>query len=344
MSLQAPDSVVMVRPLRFAPNAETAADNFFQARTVASSASLADAAYREVTLVAQELADRGVEVHLFDDPLDHRPDSVFPNNWFSTHPDGRVALYPMYAPNRRSERRSDIIAVLRREFRVVSVHDYSVLEDDEMYLEGTGAMVLDHVQGIAYVARSLRSDDRAVDVVCGDLGYETVKFATRDLRGRPIYHTNVMMAVGSSVALVALDAIADDDERRSVQGSLRASGHEVVELSLSQVDAFAGNAIEVMTGRGPVLVMSARGFESLEPAQLRVISEHVEILPIRVPTIELAGGSVRCMVAGIHLARRAQRFAARSAALRSWPVAAPAGGDVSLVPPAPALASSGVGQ
>ena len=307
MSEQAPTSVVMIRPLRFAPNAETVADNFFQTRAAVASPLLADAAYGEVTRMAEQLVDLDVEVHLFDDPLDHRPDSVFPNNWFSTHPDGRVALYPMFAPSRRAERRSDIITALRSRYQITSVHDYSVLEDDDMYLEGTGAMVLDHVNRIAYIARSFRSHDKAVDLVCNHLGYKPVKFATRDLRGAPIYHTNVMMSVGTAVAVVALDAIADASERRNVQESLRSTGHTIVALSFPQVDSFAGNAIEVTSRLGPVLLMSARGHESLTTSQRRTISKHAEIVPISVPTIELAGGSVRCMVAGIHLPLRAAR-------------------------------------
>ena len=305
MSAQAPDSVVMVRPLRFAPNAETAADNFFQhSEPLAATPSLAEAAFYEVTQMAEKLAILGVKVHLFDDPQHRRPDSVFPNNWFSTHPDGRVALYPMFAPSRRGERRSDIIAALRREFHITAVYDYSVLEDDGMYLEGTGAMVLDHVNRIAYVARSFRSHEQAVDMVCGDLGYRPVKFATRDRRGAPIYHTNVMMSVGSTIAIVALDAIADSDERATVQENLRSTGHSIVNLSLKQVEAFAGNAIEVMTDSGPRLLMSTRGYDSLQMSQRRAICAHAELFAISVPTIELAGGSVRCMVAGIHLPSR----------------------------------------
>lgn len=308
MSVQSPDSVVMIRPLAFAPNTETIADNFFQAREpIAPTASVAEAAFGEVTRMAQQLADLGVKVYLFDDPEEHRPDSVFPNNWFSTHPDGRVALYPMFAPSRRAERRSDIIAALRGRFQIIAVHDYSVLEDDGRYLEGTGAMVFDHVHRIAYVARSLRSDEQAVDMVCRDLDYRPVKFATRDRRGAPIYHTNVMMAVGSTIAVVALDAIADTQERKTVQESLQSTGHTIVALSLEQLEAFACNTIEVTTDSGPRLVMSSRGYESLNRSQRRAICEHAELLAISVPTVELAGGSVRCMIAGIHLPLRPDR-------------------------------------
>lgn len=307
-SAQAPRDVVMVRPHRFAPNPETIADNLFQPRTpVTPTAALAEAAYREVTAMVETLTAAGIRVHLFEDEEPGRPDSVFPNNWFTTHPDGRVALYPMYSPNRRTERRRDVIDALRGTFRITGVHDYSVLEDDELYLEGTGSMVLDHDHRVAYVARSFRSHDRAVAMVCQDLGYRPVLFSTVDGRGAPIYHTNVMMAVGSKVALVALESIPDPGERHAVAASLATTGHTVVELASHQLDEFAGNTIELTGAAGPVLVLSARAHASLTPGQLAVLRTHVDLLPIEVPTIELAGGSVRCMIAGIHLAPRSVR-------------------------------------
>lgn len=302
---QAPRDVVMVRPHRFAPNPETIADNLFQPRTpVAPTAALAEAAYREVTAMVATLTGAGIRVHLFEDEEPDRPDSVFPNNWFTTHPDGRVALYPMYSPNRRTERRRDIIDALRATFRITAVHDYSVLEDDELYLEGTGSMVLDHDHRVAYVARSFRSHDRAVAMVCRDLGYEPVLFSTVDGRGAPIYHTNVMMAVGQQVALVALDSIPDAGERQAVVARLGSTGHTLVELTSSQLDEFAGNTIELTGADGPCLVLSSRARASLTRRQLDVLTAHVRLLPVDVPTIELAGGSVRCMIAGIHLAPR----------------------------------------
>lgn len=309
-ALQAPGSVVMVRPHHFVPNPATIADNLFQVRSpVLPSRHVAAAAFREVSGMADTLSEVGVDVHLFDDESLDTPDSVFPNNWFTTHPDGRVALYPMYAPNRRAERRPDIVQSLRAHFQVSAVHDYSVLEDDGLYLEGTGSMVLDHVDRVAYVARSLRSHDRAVAMVCRDLGYEPVVFSSLDSGGTPIYHTNVMMSVGSTLALVALDSMEHESERAAVEDRLRSSGRVVVPLSLAQVNQFAGNTIEVRGDAGPYLVLSARAYDSLTVEQRALLSAHLHLLPVSVPTIELAGGSVRCMVAGIHLPPRPARSA-----------------------------------
>lgn len=306
--MQAPAHVVMVRPHNFVPNPETIADNLFQPREpIPASRATAEAAFREVTAMAQALEAVGVHVHVFEDADPGRPDSVFPNNWFSTHPDGRVALYPMYSPNRRAERRPDIIASLRSEFRITSVHDYSLLEDDDLFLEGTGSMVLDHLNGVAYVARSFRSHDRAVRMVCRDLQYEPVLFSTVDRRGAAIYHTNVMMSVGTKVALVALESIPDPAERREVEGRLTDSGRVVVPLSSHQIDQFAGNVIEVTGGDGPYLVVSTRALEALQVDQRRQLTDHLQLLPVSVPTVELAGGSVRCMIAGVHLEPRARR-------------------------------------
>ncbi len=305
-SIQAPRNVVMVRPTEFVPNPATIADNLFQPRdAIPPTPELAAKAYREVTRMAEQLEEVGITVHLFDDAETDRPDSVFPNNWFSTHPDGRVALYPMYSPSRRSERRPDIVASLRSKFRVSAVYDYSVLEDDDLFLEGTGSMVLDHLHRTAYVARSFRSHDRAVEMVCRDLGYRSVTFSTQDQRGAPIYHTNVMMSVGTDTALVALDSIVDSAERDSVLSSLTRTGREVIPLDLTQLNDFAGNTIELSGSAGRHLVISKRAAEVLTADQRRRLGRHISVLPISVPTIELAGGSVRCMIAAIHLAARA---------------------------------------
>ncbi len=302
VGLQAPTDVVMVRPHLFRPNPLTIADNAFQSREpVAAPEVVAKAAYDEVSDLAQQLREAGVRVHLFDDFGDQLPDSVFPNNWFSTHPDGRIALYPMYSPNRRGERRTDIVEALRRMFKVSVINDYSVLEDDEVYLEGTGAMVLDHLHRTAYVARSYRAHDVAVGQVCRDLDYDTVLFTTRDARGVAIYHTNVMMSVGTDLALIGLDSIPLPAERRAVEDRLRSSGRTLVDLTSAQIDEFAGNAIEVQGAAHRYLVMSTRAHASLTDRQLAVIGEHCVPLAVDVPTIELAGGSVRCMIAGVHL-------------------------------------------
>lgn len=302
-SLQAPAAVAMVRPHHFHPNPETAADNAFQ--RPAMVASVAAQAHAEVTEAAARLEAAGVRVHLFDSHDPATPDAVFPNNWFSTHAGGHVALYPMYAANRRRERRSDIIELLKARYRVQDVIDYSGLEHDGMALEGTGAMVLDHIARIAYTAQSNRADPVALERFCTHFNFEPMAFATADAQGRPCYHTNVMLCVGTDFALGGFHLIADPQRREAVRARLRESGREIIELDARQIGEFAGNALE-LTGHGGqrLLALSERAAASLTAAQKAVIERSATLLPLRVPTIELAGGSVRCMLAGIHLAAR----------------------------------------
>ena len=306
-SIQAPSAVVMVRPHRFHPNPETASDNAFQAQAVATAPAddVARRAHAEVTEAAAALRDAGVRVHLFDDLGErHTPDAVFPNNWFSTHAGGHVAIYPIYAESRRRERRSDVIELLKAEYRVQDVIDYSGLEADGMFLEGTGAMVLDHIHRIAYTAQSNRADPVALERFCTHFNYEPMAFATADAQGRPCYHTNVMLCVGTDFALGGFYLITDPARRDAVRARLRETGRELIELSAWQIGEFAGNALELQGTQGRVLALSARAAASLTPAQKAVIERSAALLPLAVPTIELAGGSVRCMLAGVHLARR----------------------------------------
>ncbi|MFP3552487.1 arginine deiminase-related protein [Paraburkholderia sp. SIMBA_049] len=309
LSIQAPSAVVMVRPHRFTPNPETAGDNAFQRAPAGhddtDAHALADAARDEVTAAAQRLSDAGVRVHVFDDPGDNgTPDSVFPNNWFSTHPGGHVALYPMYSHNRRRERRADVIEMLKAEYRVQDVVDYSGLEHDDIFLEGTGAMVLDHVTRIAYTARSRRADPVALERFCAHFNFEPMCFDTADSNGQPVYHTNVMMSVATDFALVGFDVIRDATRREHIHRRLAETGRTVIALDNEQIGHFAGNALE-LTGRdGRVLALSRRALGCLTQRQRRLIERSAQLLPLDVPTIELAGGSVRCMLAGIHLARR----------------------------------------
>ncbi|GAA3930002.1 citrulline utilization hydrolase CtlX [Microbacterium soli] len=298
-SAQAPGAVVLIRPHHFRPNPQTAADNAFQ-RTADHDVSRET--YDACTRVAEALRAEGVRVHVFEDTGDGHPDSVFPNNWFSTHAGGRVAVYPMYAPNRRGERRADIIEMLKAEYRVQEVIDYSGLEPDDLFLEGTGAMVLDHVSRIAYAVRSRRCDPVLVERFCTVFGYEPVVFDATDPDGMPIYHTNVMMCIGTDIALIGLDAIVGDARRAEVARRIRETGRTLVPLSAQQVAAFAGNALE-LRGRGGerLLVISETGLRALSFEQVRIVSESCRILPLDVAPIELAGGSVRCMLAGIHL-------------------------------------------
>jgi hypothetical protein len=302
MSVQAPSSVVMIRPHHFIPNPETAADNAFQEQSaVDDAAAVAASAYEEVTGAAAALSAVGITVHLFDDDSTTSPDSVFPNNWFSTHSGGHVAIYPMFSPSRRNERRADVIELLKRDYRVQDVIDYSGLEHDDVFLEGTGAMVLDHVTRVAYAARSHRADPIALERFCTNFGYEPIAFDAVDGGGIPIYHTNVLMCIATDFALLGLSLISDSRRRDQVRERLAAPGREIIELTEGQIRDFAGNAIELQGSRSRVLALSRRALDSLTAAQVATVEKYCELLPLDVATIERAGGSVRCMIAGIHL-------------------------------------------
>lgn len=301
---QSASRVVMIRPHRFSPNRMTTADNAFQSAVdhQLPAQQIADAAHREVTGLAQQLESAGVGVDLFEDHSTSTPDSVFPNNWFTTHSDGRLVLYPMYAQNRRGERRADIVEHLKRHYRVWEVRDYSPAEEIGGYLEGTGAMVLDHLQRRAYACYSNRLTPTLFFRWCREFGYEPVLFHAADSSGTPVYHTNVLLSVGTSVALVGAELIAEH-HRQDVLDQLRAGGREVIELTEDQIRKFAGNTLELAGSSGPVMAMSTTSLASLRSEQRGTLQRHCEILAAEVPTIESAGGSVRCMLAGIHLER-----------------------------------------
>lgn len=304
-SVQAPAAVIMIRPHRFAPNPETAGDNAFQRSTSAlDPATLAARAHREATDAARTLTALGVRVHVFEDEGADTPDSVFPNNWFSTHPGGHVAIYPMYATNRRRERRADVIETLKREYRVQDVIDYSALEHDAVYLEGTGAMVLDHLDRVAYAARSNRTDPVALERFCTHFNYEPIVFDAADAAGAPVYHTNVLMCIATDFVLIGLELIGNERRRREIERRFVDSGRRVIALSGEQIGEFAGNAIELQARDGRVLAISARALDALSAEQRAIIEESATLAPLSVATIKLAGGSVRCMLAGVHLSPR----------------------------------------
>lgn len=302
---QSPAAVVMIRPLNFLSNPETAADNTFQNRnTSLTRAQIATRAFSEVSEAAEELRKHGVKVHLFDDTGSVTPDSVFPNNWFSTHADGRLAIYSMYSPNRRKERRGDIIDMVKAEYRVEEMVDYSHFEQENLFLEGTGSMVLDHVNRIAYAARSKRMDEVLLHRFCEDFNFEAMAFNACDENGVPVYHTNVLMSIGTGFAVIGAELIPAGAERDQVLATLRASGRDVIQLSNEQINHFAGNVLELSTAEGKVLALSSTAHKALTEAQKAIIEKHARFAVLDVPTIELAGGSVRCMLAGIHLTRR----------------------------------------
>ncbi|OYV25663.1 MAG: amidinotransferase [Acidocella sp. 20-63-7] len=295
----------MIRPHHFSPNADTAQDNSFQTDdTARTPGEIAQAAYAEVSEAVEKLEAAGVRVHLFEDGTRDTPDSVFPNNWFSTHIGGHIALYPMYAPSRRKERRRDIIELLKQRYRVQDVIDYSGLEYDGVFLEGTGAMVLDHVERVAYAARSNRCNAVALERFCTHFNFEPIVFDAFNAQGQPIYHTNVLMGIGSEICLIGLETIQNAARRAEIVERLEAGGRRMIALSQTQISEFAGNAIELQGREGKILALSTRALRALTVEQRREIERVASLLPLSVPTIELAGGSVRCMIAGVHLSPR----------------------------------------
>ena len=302
-SAQAPSAVVMVRPHHFTVNTETAADNRFQLSTDWSD-ELASRAFDEITLAAETLESHGVTVHLFEDSGIDAPDSVFPNNWFSTHAGGHIAIYPMKVPSRRRERRSDVIEMLKQNYRVQDVIDYSGLEPDGIFLEGTGAMVLDHIGRVAYAARSDRTDPIALERFCTHFNFEPMVFDARDGDGVSIYHTNVLMCVATGFAVIGTGMITDARRRNEVVARLQRSGRDIVHLSNAQIDSFAGNAIELQGKESRILALSTTALAALGDDQRATIEADARIIALDIPTIERAGGSVRCTLAGIHLTPR----------------------------------------
>ena len=298
---QSPNAVVMVRPHYFQPNPQTLADNSFQQKMEDNCQHVSDRALKEVSDAVNELRQHGVMVHLFEDKTKETPDSVFPNNWFTTHANGQLGIFPMYCENRRKERSSEIIDYLKEQYHVEQVVDYSNYEQQQIFLEGTGSMVLDNVNRIAYAVKSKRMNQQLFSRFCADFNYEGIAFDACDENGVAVYHTNVMMCVGTEFALIGLSLITDYIERDYVCSKLENSHKEVIELSSEQIAQFAGNALELSTDNGPLLVVSSTAYQSLTQDQIRRISRYVKILPLNVTTIEKAGGSIRCMLAGIHL-------------------------------------------
>ncbi len=301
---QAPSAVVMIRPHHFSPNEETKHDNSFQVGKPYDKQQIKVNAYKQVNKAIKVLQAEGITVHIFEDESEITPDSVFPNNWFSTHTGGHIAIYPMFAENRRKERRNDIIELLKREYRVQDVIDYSGLEYDGIFLEGTGAMVLDHIERIAYAARSKRTDSHVLERFCSHFNFEPMVFDAQDSAGTAIYHTNVLMCIGTDFVLAGFDMMPDIKRRAEIIQRFENAGKRIIQLSEQQVNAFCGNALELQGSSGRILALSATALKALNVEQIKLLEQSVRLVPLDVSAIELAGGSVRCMLAGIHLSKR----------------------------------------
>jgi len=300
---------MMVRPVRFCYNVETAVDNAFMVNQSCDMESTQTKALEEFNNYVSMLESKGIEVACFDDTPDpHTPDSIFPNNWISFHEDGTIVLYPMKAKNRRVERRPDIIEKLQSvyNFKIENKIDISDAELEEKFLEGTGSIIFDYINKIAYACISQRTDKDILEKICSRIGYKAHTFTSVDANGTEIYHTNVMMCVGERFALVCAQSIKDDNERENLIRTLSETGHEVVLLSYEQIGRFAGNALEVCNkNKERYLIVSKAGFDSLTEDQKELIQLYDEIVPIPLETIETnGGGSARCMIADIRLPKR----------------------------------------
>lgn len=303
---QLASAVLMIMPVRFESNPHTAESNRFQGRNPDSAEKQQEDAAAEFTSLRDALVAAGIEVIAFDDTEEpHTPDAIFPNNWVSFHADGTVVLYPMEAPNRRTERRPDIIDALAdcHGFQVRSIIDLSGHEANGQFLEGTGSLVLDRSNRIAYACVSSRTHLDVLGDFAQRMGYEVLAFDAVDRDSAPIYHTNVLMNVGEALAVICAEAIPREDQRQAVLDSLRDSGHEVVEISFDQMDAFAGNMLELRSASGErVIAMSQQARDSLDESQLARLAANATIVSAPINSIESsAGGSVRCMLAEIHL-------------------------------------------
>ena len=306
--MQTTDTVLMIEPAAFGFNAETAQNNYFQINS--ENAETQTKALQEFNNFVEKLRSKGINVITVKDTLEpHTPDSIFPNNWISMHQDGTVVLYPMCAVNRRWERRNDILEILKRNFSVKEIIDLSAPENDGKFLEGTGSMIFDHDNKMAYGSVSLRLDEKLFREFCEKFGFEPVVFhsyQTANNERLPIYHTNVMMCVADQFVVICLDCIDDETERVNVVNAIVNSGKEIIEISESQMQQFAGNMLQLQNPEGKkFLVMSLSAYQSLTPEQISNIEKYSEIIYSDLETIETnGGGSARCMLAEVFLEKK----------------------------------------
>ncbi|OUT71263.1 MAG: hypothetical protein CBB76_04810 [Crocinitomicaceae bacterium TMED16] len=313
MSQQTTSTLLMVKPHGFDYNKQTAEDNHFQkGGTGLTSAEIKRQAFLEFQGFVSQLKAHGIELIVFDNLITKEtPDAVFPNNWFSTHMDGTVYLYPMFANNRRKERRQEVLDLLTQQhgFRIDRIMDWSKHEDVGLFLEGTGSMILDRPDKIIYAALSERTSKELLKQYSREIGYELVAFRSyHNAKHKEvlIYHTNVMLCVAQDYALVCLECIKELTERKAVMDSLKKTNKTIVELSLDQIDHFAGNMLEVKNkANESFLIMSSRAYKAMNDAQITQIQQHSQIIHSPLTTIEnYGGGSARCMLAEIFLPRQ----------------------------------------
>ena len=295
----------MIRPVRFGYNPETAVNNAFQKQEEVED--IQKLALNEFDAYVEKLREKGMDVTVVEDtPEPYTPDSIFPNNWISFHEDGTICLYPMFAENRRLERKQHVLDAVFEKFDVKRTIDFTGSEADNLFLEGTGSMILDRVNRLAYACLSPRTNKTVFLAVCEQLGYEPVYFTAEDGHGQAIYHTNVMMCVAEQYVVICLDSISDREEREMVVKRIEASGKDIFEIDMEQMDSFAGNMLQVRNSANQLfLLMSDTAYRSLSEPQQKKLSEYNEIICPSLCHIETnGGGSARCMVAEVFLYKK----------------------------------------
>lgn len=303
--MQTTSHILMIRPVDFKFNEQTAVNNKFQ--QASEQNGIQELALREFDNFVAMLRSNGIDVTVINDTLDpETPDSIFPNNWISFHENGEVFLYPMFSENRRLERREDIIKQLSEKFNIGMITDISEYENQNVFLEGTGSMVLDREHKLAYACLSLRTDEQVLADWCRISGYTAVTFKADDQDGYPIYHTNVMMCIGDHFAVICLESIQNYQERELVMQHLIQTGKEIIEISIDQMNHFAGNMLQVKNkNEEGLLVMSEQAYSSLTEMQVFLLQKYCRLVHSSLDTIEKnGGGSARCMLAEIHLKKK----------------------------------------
>jgi hypothetical protein len=300
--MQHTSHLLMIQPVHFSFNDETAVNNSFQNKS--DQSNVQTKAREEFEQFITVLRAHDIDVTVVEDsPNPHTPDSIFPNNWISFHDDGSICLYPMFAVNRRLERKPSVLTAIQQKFVITHTNDFTRHENDSLFLEGTGSMVLDRENKIAYACLSPRTNQSVLDEFCNTMHYKGVSFIAVDAAGDPIYHTNVMMCLGDTFTVICADCIDDKKERKMVLDSLRGDDKEIILITEDQVNNFAGNMLEVKGKDGKrFLIMSESAFKSLTKKQIAQLEAHVEIIHSSLDTIEACGGgSARCMMAEIFL-------------------------------------------
>jgi len=297
----------MIRPAAFGYNAETAANNVFQSKTTLTQKEVQQKAEKEFDAFVEALRKKKIEVIVVQDTTKPvKPDAIFPNNWFCTLQDGTLAVFPMYAPNRRIEKRDDMLQTLVQQYKTRDVEDWSEYEAESLFLEGTGSMIIDHEHKLIYACLSPRTNRAVLEKFAHAHGYRAITFYSKDENGVEVYHTNVIMHIGDTYAVVCLESITDEIERIAVSQLLISTGHEIVPITLQQVHAYAGNMLQVKNSKGDkYTILSKVAHKALTKEQKDILKIHTNLLPIDITTIEtIGGGSVRCMMAEIFLEKK----------------------------------------